>query len=118
MVGPALGPAGLWRVSEEEAALGKHSAQSPTSVRVYCGALQPLQCAAVVKLPELGSAAVPCRWFVGFAVLPVSGDFVEEEAALGNPSVRSPVSVWVASPGHVMGHCKVKCGLCCVQQEW
>ena len=43
----------------------------------------------------------------------------EEEAALGNHSAQSPVSVLVASPGHaVMGHCKVKCSRCIVQQEW
>ena len=41
-----------------------------------------------------------------------------EEAALGNQSAQSPASVRVASPGHSMGHCKVKCSLCNVQQMW
>ena len=50
--------------------------------------------------------------------MPVSGDFVEEEAALGNHSAQSPASVWVASPGHAVGYCKVKCILCCVPQGW
>ena len=78
--------------------------------------MHPLQRAAVVKCPALGAAAGPSRWFAGVAVLLLSGDFVEEEAALGNHSARSPASVWVASPGHVMGHCKIKCSLCSVQQ--
>ncbi len=42
--------------------------------------------------------------------------FPEEEAALGYLSAQSPATVWVASPGHAMGHCKVKCSLCSVQQ--
>ena len=42
--------------------------------------------------------------------------FPEEEAALGNHNAQSPASVWVASPGHAMGHCKVRCSHCCVQQ--
>ena len=46
----------------------------------------------------------------------VSGDFVEEEAALGNHSAQSPASVLVASPGHAMVHSKVKCSLCGKQQ--
>ena len=67
----------------------------------------------------LGAAEGPGRWFVGVAVLPVSDYFIEEEeAALGNHSVQSPASVWVASPGHAMGHWKVKCSLCSVQQVW
>ena len=78
--------------------------------------MQPLQCAAVVKRPALGAVAGPSRWFVGVAILPVSGDFVEEEAALGNHSAQSPARVWVASPGHATGHCKVKCSLCIVEQ--
>ena len=81
--------------------------------------MQPLQCAAVVKRLALGALAGPSKWFVGVAVLLVSGGFVEEEeAALGNHSAQSPASVWVASPGHAMGHWKVKYSLWCVQQEW
>ena len=53
---------------------------------------------------------------MGDAVLLLSGDFVEEEAALGNHSAQSPASMWVASPGHAVVHCKVKCSLCSVQQ--
>ena len=41
-----------------------------------------------------------------------------EEARLGNDSAQSPASVCVASPGHAMGHCKVKRTLCSVQQVW
>ena len=52
---------------------------------------------------------------MGVAVLLLSGDFVEEEAALGNNSAQSLANVWVFSPGHVMGHCKVKCSLCIVE---
>ena len=51
----------------------------------------------------------------GFAVL---WRFPEEEAALGNHSAQSPFSVFVASPGHAMGHCKVKCSLCSVKEAW
>ena len=40
------------------------------------------------------------------------------EALLGNHSAQRPASVCVASPGHAMGHCKVKCSLCSVQQVW
>ena len=55
---------------------------------------------------------------MGVAVLPLSGGFVEEEAALGNHSAQSPANVWVASSGHARGHCKVKCSLFGVQQVW
>ena len=81
--------------------------------------MQPLQCAAVVKRPALGAAAAgPSRWVVGVAVLLLNGDFVEEEAALGNHSAQSPASSWVASPGHAMGRCKVKCSLYDLYQVW
>ena len=40
------------------------------------------------------------------------------EAVLGNHCAQSPASVWVASPGHALGHCKVKCTLCSGQQVW
>ena len=37
------------------------------------------------------------------------------EAVLSN---HCSASVWVASPGHALGHCKVKCTLCSGQQVW
>ena len=41
------------------------------------------------------------------------------EAVLGiYYCTQSPASVWVASPGHAVGHCKVKCTLSSVQQVW
>ena len=40
------------------------------------------------------------------------------EAVLGNHCAQSPASVLVASPGHALGHCKVKCSLCSGQQVW
>ena len=40
---------------------------------------------------------------MGVAVLLLSGDFVEEEAALGNHSAQSFASVQVAIPGYAMG---------------
>ena len=40
------------------------------------------------------------------------------QAVLGNHCAQSPVSVWVASPGHALGHCKVKCTLISGQQVW
>jgi len=55
--------------------------------------MQPLLCAAVVERPALGAAAGLSRWFAGVAVLLLSGDFVEEEAALGNHSAQSPASL-------------------------
>ena len=44
--------------------------------------------------------------------------FSAEEAPLGTHSAQRPSSVWMASFGHVMGQCKVKCSLCSVQQVW
>ena len=83
--------------------------------RALQGQMQPLQCAAVVKRPALGAVARLSRWFMGVAVLPVSEDFVQEEAALINRSAQSPARVWVASTEHAVGHCKVQCSLCSVQ---
>ena len=40
------------------------------------------------------------------------------EPVLGNHCAQSPASVWAASPGHALGHCKVKCTLCSGQQVW
>ena len=40
------------------------------------------------------------------------------DVVLGNHCAQSPASVCVASPGHVMGHCKAKCSLCYVPQLW
>ena len=40
------------------------------------------------------------------------------ETVLSNHCAQSPVSVCVASPGHFMGHCKVKCSLCSAQKVW
>ena len=40
------------------------------------------------------------------------------QALLGNHCAQSPANVWVASPGHALGHCKVKCTLCSGQQVW
>ena len=57
------------------------------------GKIQPLQCAANMKRPTLAAAAGRSRWFMGVAVLPLSGDFIEEEAALGNHSAQSPAIV-------------------------
>ncbi len=40
------------------------------------------------------------------------------QAVLGNHCAQSPASVYVASPGHALGHWKVKCSLCSAQQVW
>jgi len=37
---------------------------------------------------------------------------------LSSHYAKSPESVCVASPGHAMGHCKVKCSLCSAQKVW
>ena len=42
----------------------------------------------------------------------------DDRAPLVNHSAQSPASVWVARPGHAMGHCKLKCSLCSVQEVW
>ena len=44
--------------------------------------------------------------------------FSVEEAPLGNHSAQSPDRTKLASPGHAMGHCKVRCSLCIVHQVW
>ena len=54
----------------------------------------------------------------GFGFAEECGSFTDVEAPLGNHCAKSPANVWVASPGHTMGHCKVKCSLCSVQQVW
>ena len=38
------------------------------------------------------------------------------QALRGNHFAQSPASVCLTYPGHAMGHCKVKCSLCIVQQ--
>ncbi len=80
--------------------------------------MQPLPCAVLVKRLALGAAAGPSRWFAGVAVLLLSGDFVEKGAFLGNHSAQRTASACVASPGHAMGLCKVKCSLFIEQQVW
>ena len=40
------------------------------------------------------------------------------EPVLNDHYAKSPASVRVASPGHALGHCKVKCTLCSGQQVW
>jgi len=45
-------------------------------------------------------------------------DFQAVEELLGKPSAQSPVSLLVASPGHAMGHCRVKYSICSLQQVW
>jgi len=82
--------------------------------------MQSLQCAAGVVEPVCTGGCgrdgqVICRG-CGFASLWRFPS--EEEAALGNHGAQSPASMWVASPGHTIGHCKVKCSLCSVQQVW
>ncbi len=81
--------------------------------------MQPLLCAVGVVRPALGAAAgVLCWRFVGGCGFAGLWRVPEEEAALSYHSAQSPASAWVASPGHTMGHCKVKFSLCSVQQVW
>ena len=42
--------------------------------------------------------------------------FSMQEALLANHSAHSPANLCVPCPGYVLGHCKVKCRLCSVQQ--
>ena len=89
----------LWRVPKEEAALGNHSAQSPTSAALDIPRGTARENAASAVCSRGGGACTRAaaglgRWFVGVAVLPVCGDFhPEDEAALGNHSTQSPASV-------------------------
>ena len=57
--------------------------------------MQPLLCAAGVKKRQaLGAVAgLGGLFVVGVAVLLVSGDFIGEEAALGNHNAQSPATV-------------------------
>ena len=82
------------------------------------GQLYNLQCAAGVVVPALGAVAGLGRWFVGVAVFAALCSFPVEQAPLGNHSAQTPASVWVASPGHIVGHYKAKCSLYSVQQVW
>ena len=54
----------------------------------------------------------------GGAVLLNAGVFHMCRHRSATTGAQSPTSVWVASPGHAMGSCKVGCSLCCVQQVW
>ena len=139
-MGPALGAAsGLGRWFVEVAVLlvhgdfqrrMQHSATAPHRALSVCGcpALGMTLCISRSNAPfdvcsRCGGACtggcsragqVVC-WACGFVGL---WRFPEEEAALGYNSAQSPASVRVASPGHAVGHCKVKCSLCSVQQAW
>ena len=42
--------------------------------------------------------------------------FSAEAAPLSNHCAQSPASVQVISPGHAMGHCKIKCSLYVLHQ--
>ena len=44
--------------------------------------------------------------------------FTDVGSPLGNYSAQSPASVRMARPEHAIGHCRVKCSLCSVQQVW
>ena len=49
-------------------------------------------------------------------VFAASWSFTVEEVLITNCSEQSADSVCIASPGHAMGSCKVKCSLCSVQK--
>ena len=139
VVEPALGPAAgqvvcggcrfacLWRfLEEEEAALGNHSSAQPcqcVSAQLWAihgplqGQMQPLQCSAGLVEPALGAAAGRCRWFGRVMVLLVSGVVQRWRLCSVTTAHRAP-PVCVTSPGHAVGHWKVKCNLCRVHQVW
>ena len=56
-----------------------------------------------------GAVQVVCEASSGFVTF-LSPSVMQ--AVLGNHSAQSPASVSVASPGHAIGHCKVKYSLC------
>ena len=80
--------------------------------------MQPLVYGAGVVEPALGAAPGLGRWFVGGCGFAECWSFPDVEAPFGNHSAQSPASVQMASPGHAMGHCKVKCSMCSMQQVW
>ena len=84
--------------------------------------MQPLQCSVGVVVwwslhwvLRQGWAGVVCGGVCGFATF---WSFSVEEALLANHSKQNPASVCLASPGHVMRHCKSKRSLCSAQQVW
>ena len=105
---------------EEEAALNNHSAQSPASVCVSSpghamGHLKVKCSFCNVQLVWWSLKwGLQQGWSGGLGVYAFAGlwRFPEEEAVLGNHSAQSSASVRVASPGHTMGHCEVKCSIC------
>ena len=59
--------------------------------------MQPLQCTTGVVQPALGAAARLGRWFVGFAVMPVCGDFQRRRQHSETTAHRAPpVCDWPA----------------------
>ena len=82
--------------------------------------MQPLQCAEVVVVaePALSAATGLGRWFVDAAVLLNDGvSQMDVEVPLGNYSAQSPANVQVVSAKQAIGDCKVKCSLCCVEEQ-
>ena len=66
----------------------------------------------VIKERSPGSLLVP-RFYL------VCGDLQLRRCLCATTAHRAPASMCVlASPVHAMGHCKVKCSLCGVQQVW
>jgi len=111
----------VWRFQEEEAAPGNHCTQSPASEKVaspghalgHCNVKCTLCSGQVVwRSKHWGlclAVQVACEASSGFFTFWSPSVM---EPLLGNHCAQSPASVWVSSPEHALGHCKVKCTLC------
>jgi len=83
------------------------------------GQMQSLQCAAGIV-----EACTGCFGWGGQQVVCGVWDFAEcwsfpdVGVLLSNRSAQSPAGMPVTRPGHIIGHCKVKCSLCSVQKVW
>ena len=118
--------AAFWRFSVEEVLIGNRSAQSPANVWWIARPGHAMgHCKVKRSLCSVQQVCWSLHWVLrpgltgGLLVLRFSDEcrnLLDVEAPLGNHSVPSPASLQVASPGHALGHCKVKCSLCSVQQ--
>ena len=110
----------FWSLSVKEVPLGNHSAQSPASVFVVSPGHVMLHCKVIIFTSAVCNrccgAYTGCCGRAGQVVCGGCGFAAfwfcsVEEVPLGNHRAQSPASVRVASPGHVVGTCKVKYNL-------
>ena len=109
-----------------EALLSNHCAQSPASVWMASPGHALGHCKKNAACAVVSRSGGACTGGCGTSVQVVceASGFVTlwspsvMQAVLGNHCAQSPASVGVASPGHALGHCKVKWTLCSGQHVW